>query len=248
MKKVPPKKGRSLPKSPRILVTVAVVLLVAVGFALLYKHLANNTSTIPDEHSSGVSKNVSSHQNVDATVFWAGEPPDSDNHDITNVSSAWVDNWVQEFGGVDSPDHRCGWRPCAFVPKENAFYFALPFNDLDGNGNPKPASILQQIPWYPGQPAPDGQSLIKNHWIAVTKDGKTAYAQWEDVGPFNEDDQAYVFGSKPSKAHAGLDLSPATDDYIAGTGDDRVSWRFVNADQVPAGPWKTTVTTSGVSF
>ena len=240
MKKVSPQKSIVSSKPVLLIIAAAIVLLLVVSFALLYKHIDRDTSNISHNLASN-------HQNVDATVFWAGEPPDSDNHDITNVSSAWVDDWVQEFGGVDSPDDRCGWRPCAFVPKENAFYFALPFNDLDGNGNPKPASILQQIPWYPGQPAPDNQSLVKNHWIAVTKGSKTAYAQWEDVGPFYEDDQAYVFGNKHSKAHAGLDLSPATDNYIGGTGDDQVSWRFVDASKVPPGPWLTTVTTSGVS-
>jgi hypothetical protein len=248
MKKKAVKKGKPSHRNALIAIIIAALILLVLGFGLLYKHVAKNTSTISDEHTTTVAKGVLNHQDVDATVFWVGEPPDSDNHDITNVSSAWVDNWVQEFGGVDNPDNRCQWRPCAFVPKENAFYFALPFNDLDNNGNPKSASILSQIPWYPGQPAANGQSLVKNHWIAVTKDGKTAYAQWEDVGPFNEDDQAYVFGTKPSKAHAGLDLSPATDDYIGGTGDDQVSWRFVDADKVPAGPWTTSVTTSGVSF
>jgi hypothetical protein len=240
MKKAAPKKSKFLSKRTLSVAAVAVLFLVLVGFVALYNHARNNTTKPASSHTSN-------HQNVDATVFWVGEPPDSDNHDITNVSSAWVDNWVQEFGGVDNPDNRCGWRPCAFVPKENAFYFALPFNDLDSNGNPKSASILQQIPWYPGQPAPDDESLVKNHWIAITKGSKTAYAQWEDVGPFYEDDQAYVFGNKPPKAHAGLDLSPATDDYIGGTGDDRVSWRFVDANKVPAGPWMNTVTTSGVS-
>lgn len=229
---------------PDLFAAIIVALIVAaLCFTVLYKHTPDKAT----HTASSQPRLASNHQDVTATVFWVGEPPDSDNRDISNVPSAWVDDWVGEFGGVDSPDDRCGWHPCAFTPKENPFYFALPFNDLDGDGNPKPAAILKQIPWYPGQPAPDGQSLVKNHWIAVTKDGKTVYAQWEDVGPFNEDDQAYVFGDQPPRDRAGLDLSPAADGYIGGTGDDKVSWRFVDADKVPAGPWKDTVTTTGVS-
>lgn len=243
MKQALPQRSKSILKPTLVIIAIAVVLL-AVSLGAVYKHAHRGTSK---NHTPRASSHQSNHQNVTATVFWAGEPPDSDNHNITNVSSAWVDDWVSEFGGVDNPANRCDWRPCAFIPKENAFYFALPFNDLDDQGDPKPASVLRQIPWYPGHPAPDNQSLVKNHWIAVTLGSKTAYAQWEDVGPFYEDDQAYVFGSSVPKAHAGIDLSPATDDYIGGTGEDRVSWHFVDADKVPPGPWHTTVTTSGVS-
>lgn len=242
-KKAPAWKSASRQKRTLVATLCAALLLVILGFLILYKHNSNNTKNI----TSDSAPKLSGHHNITATVFWVGEPPDSDNHDITNVSSAWVDDWVQEFGGVDSPDDRCGWQPCSFTPKENAFYFALPFNDLTEQGTPKPSSILQQIPWYPGHPAPDGQSLVKNHWIAVTKDKKTVYAQWEDVGPFGEDDTAYVFGSQPPDAHAGLDLSPAADDYLGGSGEDLVSWRFVDTDQVPPGPWLDNVTTSGVS-
>ena len=180
-------------------------------------------------------------------MFWVGEPPDSDNHDITNTASAWVDNWTGEFGGVDKPDDRCGFRPCGFVPKENAFYFALPFNDYNSDGKLKPASVLKNIPWYDGPP-PAGQSLVKNRWIAVTHEGRTVYGQWEDVGPFGEDDQAYVFGEARPQADAGLDLSPAMNDYLHLNGEGLTSWRFVRVSEVPGGPWKQTVTTSGLNY
>ncbi|HVS58244.1 MAG TPA: hypothetical protein VHD60_00705 [Candidatus Saccharimonadales bacterium] len=187
------------------------------------------------------------HNAITATMFWVGEPGDTDNKGISNVSSAWVDNWVKEFGGVDNPDKRCGYRPCAFVPKENAFYFALPFNDYDSNGNLKAAAILQQIPWYKGPP-PARQSLVKNRWIEVSFQGKTAYAQWEDVGPFGENDGAYVFKGAAPQQHAGLDLSPAMNDYLNLSGEGTVSWRFVEATHVPNGPWKQVVTASGISY
>ena len=94
------------------------------------------------------------------------------------------------------------------------------------------------------------QSICKNQWIKITKNGKSAYAQWEDVGPFGEDDKDYVFGNSTPKSkensHAGLDVSPAVRDYL-GLGDvDKTDWQFIDAQDVPAGPWKDIITTSQV--
>jgi hypothetical protein len=94
--------------------------------------------------------------------------------------------------------------------------------------------------------------MLKNRWIVITKDGKTAYAQWEDVGPFGEDDAKYVFGdalpkSKENK-NAGLDVSPAVRDYLELEDIDKVDWQFVDEKDVPRGPWKDIITTSQVNF
>jgi hypothetical protein len=102
--------------------------------------------------------------------------------------------------------------------------------------------------WYTGQFA-DGQSILKNRWIQITAApggvSKTVYAQWEDVGPFNEHDGSYVFGSAaPASSRAGLDISPAARDYLGMGGSTTSSWRFVEYSEVPTGPWKNTVTTS----
>ena len=37
--------------------------------------------------------------------------------------------------------------------------------------------------------------MYKNRWIRIVKNEKIAYAQWEDVGPFNTDDKDYAFGT-----------------------------------------------------
>jgi hypothetical protein len=188
------------------------------------------------------------HRDIMATVFWVGEDADGDNDFIHNRSSAWMEDWVSAFGGVDSNDQRCGFNPCGFTPKENSFYFALPFNDYQENGEAKPAAVLSRIPWYTGQPK-EGMSLLKNRWVKITQDNRTAYAQWEDVGPFNEDDVDYVFGnSQPKEKRAGIDLSPATAQYLGVDGKAIVTWEFVDSAQVPDGPWKSVITTSGLKY
>lgn len=184
------------------------------------------------------------HENIVTTIFWAGESGGSDNGNIPNSASAWDETWAARFGGVDDPGSRNGYNPAGFTPKENPFYVALPYNDLNAQGNRKAtAAYCRELQPYPD----DRYSFCKNIWVAITKQGKTVYAQWEDVGPFNEDDAAYVFGTaKPANtqgAQAGLDVSPAVRDALGLQDVDRTSWRFVTAADVPDGPWKQTIST-----
>ncbi len=210
---------------------------------------ASDTKTI--ETPSKVSQDKTTdeypvHKNISTTYFWAGEEADADNKNISNLPSAWDDDWAKHFGGVDDPKHRNGFLPAAFTPKENPFYFALPYNDFNSKGNQKNDSVALAI-W--GKPK-SGDSMCKNQWIKITKGGKTVYAQWEDVGPFGEDDKAYVFGGATPKSkensHAGLDVSPAVHDYLGLSDVDKTDWQFVDASAVPDGPWKKIVTTSQV--
>jgi hypothetical protein len=181
------------------------------------------------------------HENITVTIFWVGEPAGPDNANISNAESAWDGNWQTHYDGFDDPDHRNGYYPAGFTPSENPFYFALPYNDLDDNGDRKPTAnncpnVGASVSW------------CKNAWIKITKGSKTVYAQWEDVGPLKEDDVAYVFGTAaPANrwgAKAGLDVSPAVRDYLGLADVDKVSWTFVSAAEVPSGPWKQIVTTS----
>lgn len=180
------------------------------------------------------------HHNVTATVFWVGEEADQSNGFIHNNSSTWVRDWVGAFGGVDDPNSRCGYAPCGFVPHENPFYAALPYNDLQPNCQPKDSQA--SIYWFQGN-TPAGQSLLKNRWIEIKNGNQVAYAQLQDAGPFGEDDVNYVFGhARPKEKRAGLDLSPAAANYISLNMKGEVSWRFVDEHQVPDGDWKKTVT------
>ncbi|HMH31064.1 MAG TPA: hypothetical protein VK534_01145 [Methylomirabilota bacterium] len=185
------------------------------------------------------------HANIITTIFWAGEPADGDNGFISNSPSAWDEQWESHYGGVDSQSPRNGYYPAAFTPKENPFYFALPYNDFTNNGNRKSSATLCA---NSGNPSLSHYSWCKNTWIAIKHGNKTAYAQWEDVGPFEENDTAYVFGSAAPKnqqeAKAGLDVSPAVSSYLGLQDVDKSSWAFISADKVPAGPWRQIVTTS----
>lgn len=176
------------------------------------------------------------------TVFWIGELP-TRNNPTPNTVSAWDMRWTSNFGGYDNPDpnRREGFLPKGFVPGENPFYFALPYNDISRTGTK--ASARAAIPWFEETYYRNGRTVLKGRWIAIRKGDKVCYAQWEDVGPFETDDWEYVFGDKRPKTTknrgAGLDVSPAVRDYLDfGGGYGTVDWRFVDVDEVPEGPWK----------
>ncbi len=204
----------------------------------------SRVNTVPVDGTSPAAPSFS-HTSVITTVFWVGETANSSNGGISNKASAWDGQWQQHFGGIDDPKQRNGYLPVGFTPKENSFYFALPYSDVASDGKRKPSATncplhaaMQDKPY----------SRCKNAWIAIRHDGKIAYAQWEDVGPFGEDDTAYVFGnSAPANIKAdkaGLDVSPAVRDYLALDDVDISDWEFVSADNIPAGPWKQTITTT----
>ena len=190
---------------------------------------------------------VFNHLNIVTTFFWVGEKASNDNGGIANTASTWDEQWQQHYGGVDSPSPRNGYYPAGFTPKENPFYFALPYSDIDSHGNRKSTAVK-----CPLAALKTSYSWCKNSWLAIRHNGKTIYAQWEDAGPFGEDDVNYVFGSSPPSnsqgEKAGLDVSPAVRDYLGLADVDKADWEFIDAGSVPNGPWKAIVTaTTGES-
>jgi hypothetical protein len=209
-----------------------------------------------------------------ASTFYIGEEANASNANISNISTAWSDFAVSDFGGVDSwgpldPTNwdgpwyeRNGLCPEGFQAKENPFYVALP--TPDHTSHPLKAAekwarigarYLPELRRFHHGHFRDNQSPFKNLWVEVVFQGRAAFGQLEDVGPSNftgknAADYRYVWG-KSSNArnkfglHAGADISPATTDYLGTHGDGKVRWRFVPKKQVPDGPWKVTVTTSG---
>jgi hypothetical protein len=201
---------------------------------------------IPTERSSG---RYPWKTNIVTTVFWVGELA-AQNNPVHNLSSSWDVNWKSSFGGYDDPKDRVGLPgggsiPRAFIPKENPFYFALPYNDRQSVGFKPEAEKV--IPWFKAEQRLRGnQSVCRDRWIAVRKtlpDGKqrVCYAQWSDVGPFRTDHWEYVFGNDRPRWNlnkgAGLDVSPAVRDYLGISSTDVVDWCFVEWTDVPDGPW-----------
>ncbi|HSX28341.1 MAG TPA: hypothetical protein VLF60_02730 [Candidatus Saccharimonadales bacterium] len=208
--------------------------------------LTNSKSTptgLAGSSSSNSSSGDWTHTHITTTFFWVGEPADSENDYITNVASAWDDQWQQHFGGADTPQSRNGWWPAAFKPKENPFYIALPYNDFDAKGKRK-ASAQKCLPTAVQTDA--NRSWCKNSWVMIRHNGQVVYAQWEDAGPLGEDDVDYVFGNSAFRntwgAKAGLDVSPAVHDYLHLQDVDTTDWSLVPASKVPDGPWKQIVT------
>jgi hypothetical protein len=192
------------------------------------------------------------HENVTATVFWIGEPADESNDYISNVPTAWDQDASKRFGGYDGPTRINGaihdvardghGVVTEFKPRHNPFYFALPAGEFNEDGLIPGAR--ERSPWANEQVNYD-ESLFKGRWIQVTADDKTIYAQWLDIGPNAEDDYDYVFGDDTQQPkntfglRAGLDLSPAAAISLGfDDGGQQVGWRFVDAADVPDGPWK----------
>ena len=181
------------------------------------------------------------------TIFWVGENA-SVNNPVHNFSSSWDLNWAAAFGGFDNPDPAArlagpDYRPRSFIPQQNPFYIALPYNDVT-RGTTKPEARTA-IPWFRNTFQREGQSVCRDRWIAVRnpRNGRIAYGQWSDCGPFRTDHWQYVFGNdKPMpnlNGGAGLDVSPSIRDFLAmSSGTDVTDWRFVEAREVPPGPWR----------
>ncbi|MCE0523719.1 MAG: hypothetical protein LV480_12505 [Methylacidiphilales bacterium] len=173
------------------------------------------------------------------TMFWIGEgstPLSS----TTNVESSWDEDWLPNNHGSDSPYNRNGYASGSHASTLNPFYVALPFNDLAF-----PDKAREWLPrgWY--RPPKDGRqvSACKDRWVWIKNaQGRSCFAQWEDVGPLRYDHAEYVFGDERpiglGDDHAGLDVSPAVAQYLNIDGKNRItSWRFVDAEDVPPGDW-----------
>jgi hypothetical protein len=178
--------------------------------------------------------------NIVTTVFWIGEKPGGNNL-VPNRTSAWDKQWAKNYGGFDDPDpaHRHNYLPVKFTPRENPFYCALPYNDKAHTGHRPEA--MRVVPWFQEAYQGPGVSTCKDRWVAIRKGDRTAYAQWEDAGPFRTDHWQYVFGNERPKPNlnkgAGLDVSPAVRDYLNLKQTDVTDWRFVDFSEVPRGPW-----------
>lgn len=122
-----------------------------------------------------------------------------------------------------------GYFPTKVTPDENPFYLDLPFDDV--NDPTAFAERCTTIPWandpgYAGHCADGSFSYMKNRWVKITgPSNSVCYGQLEDAGPSH--------GSLYHDAN-----------YVDG---HHITWSFVDQVDVPAGPWTTIVTKSGVT-
>lgn len=187
------------------------------------------------------------HERILTTVFWVGEPANPSTGSACNQDSAWDMRWMENFGGTDHPNRRSGYRPADFLPRQNPFYVALPFNDLVRRLREQP-TVFEFLTFWKElvRKLPACRSLCKNRWIEIRYRGKSCFAQWQDVGPVYTDDHAYVFGFEEPRSHArrmaGLDVSPAVRDFLRFPGSGKMDWKFTEEDKVTDGPWLETVT------
>jgi hypothetical protein len=172
------------------------------------------------------------------TMFWIGEGG-SNISSTTNKASSWDEKWVSTNRGSDNPNNRNGFATAAHASTLNPFYVALPFNDLAF-----PDKAREWVPrgWH--RPPKDGKqvSACMDRWVWIKNaQGRSCYAQWEDVGPLRYDHAEYVFGDERPDTYtrAGLDVSPAVAQYLGIDENKRAitSWRFVDDEDVPPGAW-----------
>ncbi|MGI8957073.1 MAG: hypothetical protein ACR2II_09190 [Chthoniobacterales bacterium] len=175
------------------------------------------------------------------TIFWIGEMPTA-NNPVPNHKSSWDPNWTGNYGGYDNPEpwRRHDYIPINFVPRQNPFYIALPYNDVS-HGQFKPEAPMV-VPWFRQAFVQQGHSVCKDRWVAIRRGDRVCYAQWEDCGPFRTDHYQYVFRSERPRPNlnrgAGLDVSPAVRDYLGLGPTSLTDWQFVEVRDVPPGPWR----------
>src|ERR1051325_6976442 len=117
--------------------------------------------------------------NIVTSVFWIGEDT---RKKPARATSVWDSHFAANYGGYDDPDPsaRRDYIPIAFVPKQNPFYCALPYNDVE-NGHFKPEAS-PVIPWFKQPSIGPEQSVCRDRWVAIRKGNRICYAQWEDCG------------------------------------------------------------------
>lgn len=246
----------------RMLSAAAALLLAGSGCA------PNDTSGSAAEGTAA--ETYPWHTDIVATTFWVGEIHDPDAADGSQVRSAYDSFWLESYGGCDGKviDGSCEtekrtekdrWLPRNMTPLENPFYLDLPFDDVN---DPRAFAIRPYVvPWadepgYAGREKDKSFSYMKNRWVRITKDDRECYGQIQDAGPGVYDDDGYVFGdndARPANTDyngAGLDVSPALNGCLGfealNGANDRVSWQFVDDEDVPDGPWLDIVTTRQV--
>lgn len=194
------------------------------------------------------------HTGITTTYEQGGAAAGSGDMGQSNRPSAWYRNWSKQLCGTD----KVGGRALVQTGCDNLYYFALPCSDYNDNGPIR--DHIRRSPWRDATVAAN-QSWFKNRWIEIRYQGKTVYAQWEDVGPMGRaghevEDCDYVFGTARPKqesdhhALSALDISPLAFKVLTNNdlnvGVIQTDWRFIETP--PAGDWTANITTTGTDW
>lgn len=208
------------------------------------------------------------HTNIVATTFWVGEIFDAGAADGSQEISTYDDNWLRNYGGCDGRvvkgtcrtekrTSKNGYFPTQMTPKQNPFYLDLPYDDLNDRVGFKNRG--KYLPWarkapYKARIKDKRVSLMKDRWVKISRKGRVCFGQIQDAGPGQYHNARYVFGKNNARPanrrynRAGIDVSPALNGCLRFSqldgASDKVSWRFIDAKDVPKGPWKRIVTTT----
>jgi len=186
--------------------------------------------------------------------------------DAVKKSSGGKCDDTNSTGSLRTPSN--GYFPAGLPPiYESPFYLDLPYDDYnpsDSTDTTGYATRCRDIPWandagFSGNCTNKSFSYMKNRFVKITAHGNTCYGQIEDAGPADDGngngnyaDANYVFSTSNARPYnksynsAGMDISPALGACLGGqfNSDLTISWQFVDGVDVPAGPWKTIVTTT----
>ena len=90
--------------------------------------------------------------NIATPVFPIGEERVTEKKP-THYESAWEKHWLKSFAAMADPTVWSNYMPISFVPQQNAFYCALPHNDVEhGQSNPEALNVVPLFRQIHGEP------------------------------------------------------------------------------------------------
>ena len=90
--------------------------------------------------------------NIATPVFPIGEERVTEKKP-THYESAWEKHWLKSLAAMADPTVWSNYMPISFVPQQNAFYCALPHNDVEhGQSNPEALNVVPLFRQIHGEP------------------------------------------------------------------------------------------------
>ena len=196
---------------------------------------------------------VKLHEAVSTTIFWIGEPASADNGFIANDDSAWDECWKERYGGIDDPVNRNGFFPAGFTPHDNPFYVALPYNDLDSNGDRR-WNLASVVPWAKIATLPVTDSAVKNRWVKIIAGDADLLRAMGGRRPVQRERLALRVRTGAGRAipstaaPVSMSRPPCVTACRSPTASPRPTGASSRRPRCPHGPWTTIVTTSQLNF